>query len=398
MPDIIDATGLTVKTANEIKADLETGLQNIYGSDINLDQNSPDGQLVGIVTQMAVDIRELLVSVNNSFDPDRAVGTLLDERVVINNIARAGGTYTIQPVEITVDRTVTLQGLDSAFNDVNGTGYTIQDDSGNQFILIDTITLTAGMTEIDFRAKEIGLVETVVGTITNPVTIVLGVTVIDNTSAPLQIGQAQETDAQLRTRRQQSVALSSTGYLNGLLGDVLALDGVTDAKLYENYSDTIDGDGIPAHGTWLIVEGGANTDIANIYYENKSYGSNMKGAVSVNITTASGGVFTALFDRPVSADLYLRFNIKRTTVNFAFDLPGIKESLVDNVSYMIGQYAETSSLTEAAVAAMATLGGGGVPLDVEISDDGIAWTDYLDTPTLDAKWTLDVSRVTITVL
>lgn len=398
MPDIIDAEGLQVKTLTEITADLQAALRAIYGADINLDQNSPDGQLVGIMAQVGVDLRELAVQINNSFNPDRAVGRLLDERVVINNIQRNGGTYTIQEVDITVDRTVTLQGLDANFNDPDGSGYTVQDDSGNQFILIDTDTLTAGTHSLNFRAKQIGRVETTIGTIVNPVTIILGVTAINNPTSALEVGQAEETDAQLRLRRQQSVALSSTGYLNGLLGAVLDLDGVTDAQLYENYGDSVDADGIPAHGIWLIAEGGANADIGNTIYARKSYGANMKGDVTYGIVTPSGSLFNAKFDRPDAVDLHIRFDIQRTTPLFVFDTDSIKEWIVDNLSYRIGQFAETSLVTAAAVAGIVNQGGGGVPLNVEISDDGVTWTDYMTVPSLDAKWTIDESNITITVL
>lgn len=398
MPDIIDANGLQVKTFTEIRQDLETGLRAIYGNDINLDQNSPDGQLVGIVAQVATDLRELLVQINNSFDPDQALGRLLDERVVINNIERIGGTYTIQPISITTDRTVSLQGLDAAFNDPNGTGYTVQDNSGNRFILVDSETFTAGTYSRNFRAQQIGQVEVITGTITTPVTVVQGVTAINNPSAALEIGQREETDSQLRVRRQRSVALASNGYLNGLLGDILALDGVTAAKLYENYTDTTDGLGVPPHSTWLIVEGGANDDIAKTYYENKSYGSGMLGAVDVDIVTASGAIFTALFDRPDAADLHIRFDLKKTVPLFVFNLDTVKNYIADNLFYEIGDFAETSAVTAAAVAGIAAQGGGGVPINVEISDDGTTWVDYLAAPDPKTKWTLDVSRIAITVV
>ncbi len=398
MPDILDATGLRVKTLPEIVADLVAGMQDIYGIDINTDQNSPDGQMINILAQVAIDIRELAVQINNGFDPDQAVGRILDQRVVINNIVRQGGTFTIQPIDITVDRTVTLAGLDANFNSVGGTGYTVQDDSGNQFILIDTSTLTAGTHTLEFRAQKIGLVNTTIGTINNPVTIVLGVTAINNSSAALSIGQEEETDAQLRTRREASVALSSSGYLNGMLGDVLALTGVTDAKLYENVTDSVDADGIPAHGIWLIAEGGANSDIGEVIYADKSYGANMKGGVSVNIITPSGALFVALFDRPTAEDLYIEFTIKRTTPLFVFDTDAIAEYMAANLKYKIGQFAETASITAAATEAINYYGGGGVALDTAISTDGVTYTDYLDVDTLASKWTLDASRINITVV
>lgn len=397
MPDIIDENGLQVKTATEIRADLVSGFQGIYGADINVDQNSPDGQVIGIYTQASVDVRELATSIYNNFDPDFAVGTILDQRVVINNIERAGGTFTIINITVVVDRTVTLQGLDASFNDIDGTGYTVSDNAGNQFILVDTTTITAGSHSLPFRAKNIGLVETTVGTIVNQVTIVLGVTSVNNPSAATTIGQDQELDAQLKTRRQRSVSNLSQGYLNGLDGSILNLDGVSDARVYENDTGATDSDGIPEHCIWVIVDGGANTDIANLIYEKKTAGCDMRGDVEVNITTESGALFVAKFDRPDPQDLYIQFDIQPTTAS-SFPESAIKQSIVDALSFSIGEFAETSEITSVARTAIIDNGGGGVAVNVEISDDDSTWVDYLEAPTLDAKWVIDTTRITITVL
>tara|TARA_R110000744_G_scaffold185884_1_gene305268 strand:- start:8183 stop:9379 length:1197 start_codon:yes stop_codon:yes gene_type:complete len=398
MVDILNENGLTVNTAAETRAELETLFRDIYGQDINLDQNSPDGQVVGITTQISTDLRELLVGIYNSFDPDNAVGTVLDSRVQINNIVRQGGSYTITPVDITVDRTVALDGLDSAFNDVDGIGFTVQDDSGNEFILIDTVELTAGTHSLPFRSKTVGLVNVTVGTVQNAVTIVLGVTDIDNSSAPTTIGQNEETDAQLRVRRQQSVSLGSSGYINGLLGAVLNISGVTAGKLYENITSVIDGDGIPAHGMWLIVEGGANTEIADTIFRRKSCGSDMTGDILIDIETESGAIFTARFDRPESTDLYVRFDIQPTITGASFGQAEIKAGIVESLLYGIGESSNTSAITTISTQSINDNGGGGVAVNVEISDDGVTWFDYLESPTLDAQWTLDASRITITEL
>ncbi|MBZ5673718.1 MAG: hypothetical protein LAP61_05670 [Acidobacteriia bacterium] len=398
MPDKLDASGLTVKTAAEITSDLTTGLKGVYGEDINVDQNSPDGQVVGILTQENVDLRELIANVNAGFDPDQAQGVVLDQRVAINGIQRQGGTYTNQPIDITVNATVNLQGLDADFDNPNGTGYTVQDGAGNQFILTDSVTLTAGTTTKNFRAKKIGAVNVPINTITNPVTIIPGVVSVINSSAAITVGQDQETDSQLRTRRAQSVSKAASGYLNGLLGVVLELPGVTEAALYENDGDTVDSNGIPAHGIWLIVSGGANSDIANAIYNKKSYGANMNGAVSVSILTASGLEFTAKFDRPTATNLYIRFNLKRTIPGTVFDTAAIAKYIATNLVYGIGAFAETSLVTDLAQAGIASQGGGGVPLDVQISPDGASWTDFLAAPTLNSEWTLDPARISITVV
>lgn len=397
MPDIINANGLQVKTATEITSALDSGVAQIYGADSNVDQNSPDGQMIGILTQMAVDIRELAVEINAGFDPDQAIGAILDQRVTINHISRQGGTYTIQPIDIVVSSVVTLQGLDASFPDPNGTGYTVQDGSGNQFILSSTVTLIPGTYPLNFRAKQVGNVNVTINTINIPVTVVLGVMSVNNNSAALTIGQNQETDAQLRTRRQQSPAISSNGYLNGLLAKILALTGVTEASLYENVTSSIDANGIPAHGMWLIVAGGSSADIANVIYRAKSAGANMKGDISFNITTISGALFVAMWDVPAAENLYIRFTILTTTYGFTFNQDTIAQYIVDNLKYNIGDLAETSLITDIARDAIASQGGGGVPIAVAISNDNVTFSNYLNTNTLKHQWTLDPSRIYITV-
>lgn len=398
MPDILDANGLQIKTASEIQQELVADLQAIYGPDINVASNSPDGQMIGIYTQAGVDIRELNSQTYNSFDPDRAVGRQLDERVAINHIARAGGTYTLINLDITVDRTVTLSGLDSAFNDINGTGFTVQDNAGTQFILVDSATLTVGTSSRSFRSKTLGRIETTVNTITNQVTIVLGVTAVNNPSAPTNLGQNEETDAQLRARRQQSPAIASQGYLDGLYAALLNLDGVVDARVYENNTATTDANGILRNSIWAIVEGGSNTDIANAL-RSKTYGVGMKGTVTVNIARAAGNDFIAKFDRPTSVPLYIKFDLKRVGgTSFVFDLPSIKQYIVDTTNYRIGEYAETSKPTANAVDGIAAQGGGGVPINLQLSTDGTTYVNYIDAPTLASEFTLDVSRIAITVV
>lgn len=398
MTNTIGVNGITINSLSTIISNIAAGLQGIYGNDINIDQNSADGQCIGIAAQAARDILEFIVSVNNGFDPDQATGATLDQRVAINYISRKGGTYTVQPIDITVNATVTLQGLDDNFNNPNGTGYTIQDDSGNEFILSTSQTFTAGTTTVDFRAQQIGAVNVPVNTITTPVTIILGVTGVNNSSAALSVGQNQETDAQLRTRRQQSVALASSGYLNGLLGTVLNLTGVTEAVLYENDTGATDANGIPDHGVWLVVAGGATPDIANAIYAKKSYGCNLKGSITFPITTASGLTFTAKFDNPAPENLYIEFTIKRTVAGFSFNTTAIAAYIAANLTYGIGGYAETSSLTQVAIAAILAQGGGGVPVLTGISSDGVTYTDYLATATIGSQWTLDPSRINITVV
>ena len=397
MTNSISATGLTVNTLAQTTANIVAGLQGIYGTQIQIDQNSPDGQCIGIASQAVIDLLEFIVSVNNGFDPNQAIGAILDQRVAINNIQRIGGTYTVQPIAITCSTTVTLSGLDSNYSSPTGTGYTVQDSSGNMFILAATTTLYAGTTTVNFRAVDIGYVSVPINTINVPVTIVQGVTSVNNPTSAVTVGQNQETDAQLRTRRQQSVALSTTGYLNGLLGAVQALSGVTEAVLYDNRTNATVNTMVP-HSIWLVVAGGAPSAIANLIYNRISDGCNMNGAQSYQITTPSGALFTAQWDNPTAQNLYISFTIKTTVSGFSFSLTQIKNYMAANLIYNIGAYAETSAITTAAIAAIASQGGGGVPVLMTISIDNATWTDYLTTTGLNYQWVVSAANITIAVI
>jgi uncharacterized phage protein gp47/JayE len=395
----LDANGLTIDTLDEIITKLEDGYKAIYGNDIIIDSNSPDGQLINIYAQANRDLLEVLQQVYIGFDIDQAIGVILDQRVSLLGIQRQGATFTQQQVEITTDRSLTLEGLDAAATDIDGIGYTVADDTGTQFILLDTFNApSAGIYNLTFRAKDLGSITTIPNTITNPVTVVLGVTNIDNPTGALKIGVDGELDSALRLRATKSTANKSEGFIDGLTGLLLNIDGVTDARVYENFTAFIDSNLIPPHSIWVICEGGANTDIANTIYATKNAGAGMKGDVAVDIATINGSIFEAKFDRPESAELYIKFNIKSTITGQSFDEPGIKQYIVDNLNYKIGDAADTATATCIAQDAIDTTSGGGLALGVEISDDDITYVDFLDANTLDQKWIVDSARILITLI
>ncbi|MBQ0113352.1 MAG: hypothetical protein KBT03_09505 [Bacteroidales bacterium] len=397
MTDKFDSDGLQIATNNEIVADLESSFKNIYGADINLDQNSPDGQLLNIIAQGQTDVRELLMQLYQSFDPDQASGRLLDERCAINNIFRKGGNFTTVDITIVTDRTVTLQGVDDNYNDPLATGYTIQDNAGNQFVLVNTQTLTAGTNSVLFRAKELGAVETTIGTITTPVTVVLGVISVNNPTDSTP-GENEETDAELKVRRRQSVSIGSSEYLNGLLASVLQLDGVTDAALYENVTSEEDDNGTPPHCMWLVVEGGSSADIGDLIYRKKSYGCDMRGDITYNIVTPSGLTFVSKWDEPTTKSLRMKFNIQKKVASASFDKAAIAQKIAEYVSFRIGDGAETASLTTIAQRAIDELGESGYALGVLISsDNGANWVEYV-APAVAQKLVLSISASDITVL
>lgn len=399
MPDELTENGLTVKTANELEADLIEGFKNIYGEDINLDSNTQDGQRIGLLVQMGTDLRELAKEIYNYGNPDYCRGIIQDIRYKLNNITRKGGTFTIVPITLKVKSTVTLDGLDANYNDVSATSYGVSDNSGNQFFLIDTITLEKGTYTLPFRAQKMGVVQPIIGTIVNQVTIKTEIESVINNSAPTSIGIEQETDELFALRREKAIENRSQNGIDSMRSQLLDLEGVTDAYVYshdyDNYPDTVDADGIKPHYIWAIVEGGANSEIATVIYAN-SGGAGMKGEVELKIPTTSGQQFTVRFDRTEAVPLYIKFDLQETVKDTLFDFDAIKEYIANNLLYDMNELAETSKPVAIARTAIETNRGNGVPANLEISLDGIDWVDYIPCPDKKSKFTVDTSRITIT--
>lgn len=394
MPDVFDGSGLTTKTLTELNEGLGNALKQIYGEDINIDQNSPDGQQIGIYNQGGVDLREVLQQINASFDPDQAFGRVLDQRVGINGIRRNGGTFTTTPVDITTDRALSLIGLDDQADELNPVIpnlYTIKDDAGTEYYLQTSFSFPSPAVEsLIFRAADIGQVEVQTNTITTPVTVIAGVTNINNPSGVLELGRDEESDADLKIRRRISTSISSIANINGLQAALFNLDGVSIAIVRENNTNVVDSDGTDPHTIWAIVEGGDNTEIAETIASRKTHGAGMRGAVTVNLQYSDGRPLPIRFDRPVTQDLWIRFSL--TLPGGVFDADEIKRKIVGNLIWQVGEDAVASRVT----CFVQTLNPNYVITNMEISDDDITYAEIVSPASIQNQFINDVTRITIT--
>jgi len=245
-----------------------------------------------------LDVLEQLATIYASFDPDQAFGITLDQRCAINGVIRNAGTYTQQPITLTITSTVTLYGLDNQANNP----FTVSDSSNNQYQLLVTQTFAPGVyPNIAFQAALLGPVSSVTNSITTIVTVFNGVASVNNPSTYTYLGQNEETDAQLRVRRAASVSLPSRGYLEGLYGSLLTIDGVEYVSVLENDANTTNSQGIPPHSIWVTVSTGTaltsslKQQIATVIYNERMAGSgqtNTGTGCTLTCTVSSGAINT----------------------------------------------------------------------------------------------------------
>lgn len=416
MPNSLTATGLSTATRAELVANFTAAMQSIYGADINLDSDTPDGQMMGIFIQAVLDLQDLLVQVYNTFDPDNAIGVILDQRVAINGIQRQAGTFTVTPITVVTSQSVNLYGIDQDVQEV----FTVSDNAGNKWVLQVTALGTGPGTDVlNFQALEPGAQLTIPNTITVPVTIVLGVTSVNNPTTYTTLGINEESDALLKVRRQKSVSLASQGYLAGLLAALQNINGITSAFVYENTTGATNVDGVPGHSIWVIVAGTASdAEIAQAIYTKRNAGCGMYGSTSYTITQVDGSPFTILWDVVVTRNVFIAFtatsingtippNIEAIREGLAISfVPGVNEEvninslatlvqeidpncLVTNAGFSLG---ETQILTLDGVAASGTF---------KLSYNGnesvaINWNDAIGTIETKLQAVTDLSTATVT--
>jgi uncharacterized phage protein gp47/JayE len=390
MADILDENGLQIDNLTTRLNNLIIGMQAIYGTDINLESNSPDSQFLNIFANANQDALNLLQYIYNSFDPDLANGINLDSRVAINNIQRKGATYTLVNIDITVNQPVSLKGLDENSNDPNGTGYTISDNSGNNFILLVSQNFTsAGTYTVEFRSQNIGNMLTTANTINIQVSIILGVVSVNNPSTAIQIGTNEELDSQLRYRRQISTMVNAQGYLPSLQSQLLNLSDVTDALVFDNPTSSTTVEGIPPFGIWCIVLGGTPEEIANTIYKGR-WGGEMAGSQTYLINQINGTTMTIKYDIPISANLYIKI-IMTDISGSSLDITYLKNKIYENISYKINQTANSTDIVYFLKGLLTTVNIS----DCTISSNGTNYYQTLNPTTKQYKFILSTSRITI---
>lgn len=340
----ITPTGLTIQTITDILNELVAGMQAIYGPNINVNPNSPDGQMLNIVALAKEDSLQLIQQVNASFDPDQAVGTVLDQRCAINGVLRTEGTFTQQAVSVTSSQAATLQGLDLS----PASPFTVSDSAGNQFQLVTTFSfVSAGTSSLTFEAALIGAVQTTINTITTIVTPQLGITSVNNPLAASSVGVNEQTDASLKIARRNGISKASRSFQESVFDNVAQVAGVTSVQVYENSTGspiTIQGITLVANSILVIVAGGAQLAVATAINNGRSLGVAMNGGTTQVVTNPDGSTITIAFDYAIAQNLFISFAY---TVVSGSDPGGtfLANQIAAHVTFQPGQTAVASVIS-----------------------------------------------------
>lgn len=384
----IDASGITIQSFEEIFAELVAGYQAIYGADIDLSQNTPDGQRVAIEAKGRADVQAFALMIANNFDPDFARGLFQAKIAKLAGIFPRPATRSTWDLQVSSTRIVTLD-----------IGYQISDDLGQLWELPGTVTVPVGTSPITFVASDFGQVTGLAGAVFTPVTVVLGITGYAALGNAVP-GKNEETDEEFLQKRNLSLenpGFSTTGSLNAKL---LNVAGVTDAWVKDNDSDDYDAvNALAAHTIWAVVEGGTIDDIMEEILLQKTGGAGMKGAIEAEIpetlTRPDGSTFDIVhvrrFDRPIYQPIYVRMTATRKDPLVPVDMALIKQK-VAAYRFYIGTPLQAGFLYDYAYQA----GDSFVLTGMQVSTNGTTYTDARITPVPGGKFTLSVANIAVT--
>lgn len=394
----IDANGIKTPTTKEVLDWLVNHLKSIYGENTDFDkQNSPDAQMVNIFTQAIMDANELGKYAYNTRDVNVAEGRNLDTLVALNGIKRNPGYYTIVPITIIINQNVSLKGLDESFNDANGTGFTIADNNNNKYILINSIDLeyteTTSQYVLNFRAESKGGIVPLVESINNIIMPQLGIVSVNNLSAPISIGEEEESDYELRNRFFKSYEKRGIGSYESLIANIFNLDGVKSVNGENNYTNMTSLKGTPAHSVWLIIEGGEDEEIAKTIYETINVGCGMRGNTHIIIKDEFNNDFIVQFDRPIIEDLYIKFDIE-IKKSATYDLEKIKEDLINRIFFQINQLVDSSYIDNI----LTTNNNNLVYSNIKVSKNGENYYNYIENTNLNYLFSLKKENILINVI
>jgi len=315
----VSSTGFKRKRLNLLLEELNSEVKAIFGENFNVSPESPDGQVNGVISESNANLWEIAEESYNAFNPKAASGVTLSNLVQLNGITRLAATKTKAELSLAGDPgTVIPEG-----------SLVSTSDTGDELSTDTSVTLDgAGNAIVQATALEFGPISMLASTITeidNPVT---GWDTVNNTSDANE-GTNEESDPDLRARRQRSVARDAQAIIDGIRAAVENIDNVTQALVLENDTDAVDANGLPAHSFQVVVSGGADIDVADIIWLKKPAGIQAFGDITEQVIDSQGISHDISFSRPTPVTIYVEVTLTTFPEYPANGDDLIKQAIVD---------------------------------------------------------------------
>lgn len=313
--------GFDVKRLDQLIDELKQEFKKVFGDNFNCEPSTPQGQIIGIVSDDNADLYELAEQAYNSFNPDVSSGTTLDNLVTLNGISRLPAT------KAQVDL------IFIGANNARVPAGTMVSDGNIKFVTTEFGTVKNNSLTLKAESVEEGAIFASANTLTileNPIT---NIDSVYNPEDSL-IGTEKETDDQLRARRVKSFSLAGMNSIDSIRSAILSVNGVESVSIVEN--DTTADTSIPRNSFKCIVKGASDDLVAQAIFSKKPVGITTTGNTTVAVKDSEGFESIINFTRPVEKDLYIKMTLN-TNLNYQGD-DLVKEELIKySANLIVGQ-------------------------------------------------------------
>ena len=321
----ITSNGIAIDDLSTIQNRLVSAFKSIYGDDVNLDSDTPDGQLLGLFSQELANVHQAVSFIVQMLDPYQATGQWLEQRAMYAGLTRITASYSyIDEVIITGTPKTTIP-INSIFID----------RSRNKWIATEEVTLNPiGSAKTKFRSLELG--NYVINALEEftPSTIIVGIGRVTSNSNSYG-GVDEETDEQLLNRFMQSHSINNFDDRQGIQSALLNIIGVTKCIVYENFTSNTDEKGVPPHSLNAVILGGSDEKIAEVITKKKIGGCGLCGRIEKKYLH-NGLSRTVFFDRPKKINVNVSMIIGRYKSFDDINTEQIRRNL-KNLNFNIGE-------------------------------------------------------------
>ena len=304
--------------ADDIKAEYEKLFETIFPN-INLDESSPQGQIITSLVQGDLNELNTLSNLANAFFFGGS-GIFLDMWAF--NLFRITRKQGIKSQVI-----IKIQGK---VGTVVPNTFKISDGEHYFTIASATTIPSGGKVEALFVADKLEDFQAGANTINKISKVVVGVDRVNNPAKATK-PVLRESDSDLYQRAVTFGALATNSTFQSIMANIAQINGVTKLSGGENFTSanlSIKDCKLKPHSIYIIVKGGTDKEIAEIIKNTRPPGCNMNGNVEVEILS-DGEKYTYKFERPTIVNLKAEITISFSGLVEA-DYPNLTKTALEN--------------------------------------------------------------------
>jgi len=315
----LTATGITIETLETLLASIVADeLANISPT-LNTEADALIGQLNAIYAAALAELWELLEDLYQGGYVDTATGQALSYICALTGTIRevaTRGTHTARFFGA-IDDVVPLH-TEYYPNGRPGSVFrtTVETTLTTTFANIATETVTPGSSSYVLTSEGENL------TMPNPPT---GITAVETVAyGDSTLGSDEETDADLRTRREAEIARPGSATAEAMRSDLLLVAGVDAAFVFENPTAYTDANGVPPYAVECLVHSQtapawAAQDVVDAIWTGKPAGTETYGGTSGVAEDSAGNNHTINYSTAADVRLYIEMSMSYDSEVFADD-------------------------------------------------------------------------------